>query len=92
MKFSDSEEIHLEEDESFEDCFHSLISRDCRNLNGSLDLPTFDGNFGQWLRFKQSFTSLAHNAKQLLDIDRFNGSIFSRPRRARGRISQRVGR
>ncbi|XP_076392699.1 uncharacterized protein LOC143265299 [Megachile rotundata] len=37
-----------------------------------IKLPTFNGDFGQWIRFRDTFTSLVHNCEKLTDIDRFN--------------------
>ncbi|KOC58609.1 hypothetical protein WH47_05566, partial [Habropoda laboriosa] len=35
-------------------------------------LPTFNGDLGQWIRFRDTFTSLVHDSDKLTDIDRFN--------------------
>ncbi|XP_076391770.1 uncharacterized protein LOC143265174 [Megachile rotundata] len=37
-----------------------------------INLPTFDGDFSQWIRFRDTFMSLVHNCERLTDIDRFN--------------------
>ncbi|XP_076392695.1 uncharacterized protein LOC105663902 [Megachile rotundata] len=37
-----------------------------------INLPTFDGDFSQWIRFRDTFMSLVHNCDRLTDIDRFN--------------------
>ncbi|XP_076660786.1 uncharacterized protein LOC143364212 [Halictus rubicundus] len=37
-----------------------------------LKLTTFDGDFSQWIRFRDTFCSLVHDAEGLNDIDRFN--------------------
>ncbi|KOC63604.1 hypothetical protein WH47_02485 [Habropoda laboriosa] len=37
-----------------------------------IKLPTFNGDLGQWIRFRDTFTSLVHDSDKLTDIDRFN--------------------
>ncbi|CAK9826422.1 hypothetical protein ANTRET_LOCUS4277 [Anthophora retusa] len=37
-----------------------------------IKLPTFNGNLGDWIRFRDTFVSLVHNCDKLTDIDRFN--------------------
>nr|XP_033340297.1 uncharacterized protein LOC117228579 [Megalopta genalis] len=38
----------------------------------TIKLPTFKGDCEQWLRFRDTFTSLVHDSDKLNDIDRFN--------------------
>ncbi|CAK9829641.1 hypothetical protein ANTRET_LOCUS6944, partial [Anthophora retusa] len=37
-----------------------------------IKFPTFNGNLGDWIRFRDTFVSLVHNCDKLTDIDRFN--------------------
>ncbi|XP_076246260.1 uncharacterized protein LOC143186468 [Calliopsis andreniformis] len=37
-----------------------------------INLPAFDDNLNQWIRFRDTFISLVHNSDRLTDIDRFN--------------------
>ncbi|XP_076377131.1 uncharacterized protein LOC117220354 [Megalopta genalis] len=38
----------------------------------TIKLPTFKGDCEQWIRFRDTFTSLVHDSDRLNDIDRFN--------------------
>ncbi|XP_076660720.1 uncharacterized protein LOC143364103 [Halictus rubicundus] len=42
-----------------------------------IKIPTFDGNYSQWIRFRDTFTSLVHDCDKLNDIDRFNYLVSS---------------
>ncbi|XP_076660847.1 uncharacterized protein LOC143364321 [Halictus rubicundus] len=42
-----------------------------------IKIPTFDGNCSQWIRFRDTFTSLVHDCDKLNDIDRFNYLVSS---------------
>ncbi|XP_076645559.1 uncharacterized protein LOC143355009 [Halictus rubicundus] len=37
-----------------------------------IKLPSFDGNLTEWIRFRDTFSSLVHDSERLTDIDRFN--------------------
>ncbi|XP_076299586.1 uncharacterized protein LOC143218338 [Lasioglossum baleicum] len=37
-----------------------------------IKLPVFDGDFSQWIRFRDTFISLVHNSGKLSKIDKFN--------------------
>lgn len=38
----------------------------------TISLPTFDGSYEQWLEFRDTFTSLVHNCKDLSNIEKFH--------------------
>ncbi|XP_076661119.1 uncharacterized protein LOC143364992 [Halictus rubicundus] len=38
----------------------------------TLQLPSFDGNYSDWLKFKDTFTSVIHENNSLTDIQRFH--------------------
>lgn len=38
----------------------------------TLQLPSFDGNYSEWLKFKDTFTSVIHENNSLTDIQRFH--------------------
>ncbi|XP_076300572.1 uncharacterized protein LOC143218889 [Lasioglossum baleicum] len=42
-----------------------------------IKLPSFDGDVGKWIRFRDTFNSSVNNSEKLTDIDRFNYLVAS---------------
>ncbi|XP_076660770.1 uncharacterized protein LOC143364165 [Halictus rubicundus] len=42
-----------------------------------IQIPTFDGNYSQWIRFRDTFTSLVHDCDKLTDVDRLSYLVSS---------------
>ncbi|XP_076383131.1 uncharacterized protein LOC143260694 [Megalopta genalis] len=38
----------------------------------TIKLPIFEGDYNQWIRFRDTFISLVHDGERLSDIDKFN--------------------
>ncbi|KOC61201.1 hypothetical protein WH47_07100 [Habropoda laboriosa] len=55
-----------------------------------IQLPSFDGNYNDWIRFRDTFLSLIHNNEQLEDVQKFHylQSLLKGPA---ARIVQSIG-
>ncbi|XP_076235101.1 uncharacterized protein LOC143179673 [Calliopsis andreniformis] len=75
--------VHINERDAFETAYFDLMAKVEKYIAKFLEtqntprlptivLPSFDGNYNNWLKFRSAFESLIHNNESLTDIQHFH--------------------